>query len=127
MKPDEFIQPILDYFKPDYYMTEVIIGGCRADLLVFSRGEIIGIEIKSDKDTFIRLRGQLPQYYEACSRVYIAVSNDREVPKDVPSFVGILNVSEDRFIEIRPGIPIFKNEKLIKRLWERAKKGDAKK
>ncbi|HBZ14945.1 MAG TPA: hypothetical protein DEO73_04200 [Pantoea sp.] len=44
----------------------------RCDLLVVSRDEIIGVEIKSDIDNLDKLEEQLESYYKCFNKVYVA-------------------------------------------------------
>lgn len=115
MKREEskFLKPLENYFKSSsdcIFKTQVKVRSSIIDFLVFVQNnkneisEVIGIEIKSDKDSFRRLTKQLSDYYGICNRVYIAVE-DKEVPKDMPSFVGVFRlnnnkIEEERYAEI---------------------------
>jgi hypothetical protein len=60
--------------------------------------EIIGIEIKSDKDQIIRLKDQLVRYFRLFDKVYIALEN-RSVPEFVPTYIGIIRCNNKVSIE----------------------------
>ena len=51
--------------------------------------EIIGIEIKSDKDNLNRLKNQLLQYIRIFDKVYVALEN-KETPEFIPPFIGVI-------------------------------------
>lgn len=61
--------------------------------------KLIGIEIKTDKDTFNRLSTQLPNYVKVFDEVYIAVQS-KEIPKQIPQFIGVVRINEKKEIVI---------------------------
>lgn len=114
-----FVEPILKYFRVKKYLREFNASGARLDIVfaIEFRGEIqeiIGIEIKSDKDTYKRLRTQLPGYYSLCDRVYLAISNEKELPENLPWFVGVLRVSKDKVQVPIPAPPLSKSARDIR-------------
>lgn len=68
----------------------------RCDLLVATKKDIIGIEIKSDIDNLDRLEDQLASYYKCFNLVYIACGNKHynEIKKIKGRF-GIIFISKD--------------------------------
>lgn len=55
--------------------------------------ELIGIEIKSDKDKIKRLDEQLINYINLFDKVYIAIEK-KMTPENLPSFVGIIRLND---------------------------------
>ena len=60
---------------------------------------LIGIEIKTNKDTFKRLAQQLPAYVRVFDKVYIAVQT-KEIPEQIPQFIGVIRINEKKEITI---------------------------
>ncbi len=60
--------------------------------------EIIGIEIKSDKDQIVRLKHQLVRYLRLFDKVYLALEN-KKVPDFVPTYIGIIRCNNRVTIE----------------------------
>lgn len=56
------------------------IGSCIADCLIFTENELIGIEIKTERDSVKRLNKQLSSYSKICDKVYVLV-HDKHVDK----------------------------------------------
>ena len=78
-------EPLFDYLEERFgkarMFEEKIIGKSRADVLMVTERRITGLEIKSDADTYERLRRQIRDYdkelrcnrqipCEACGRTY---------------------------------------------------------
>lgn len=96
---EDIREPLFDYLE-DYYgkvriFEEIIIGRSRADILALTETDIIGIEIKSDADSYERLKGQVRSYNKYCDYNYIAVgrSHEKQVDKHIPAEWGILVLS----------------------------------
>lgn len=60
--------------------------------------ELIGIEIKSDKDQIKRIKEQLVHYIRIFDKIYIALEN-KNVPDFVPLFIGIIRCNDDVSVE----------------------------
>jgi hypothetical protein len=73
----------------------------RNDVMGISHDDIISIEIKSDKDTFLRLKKQLTTYRTFSTKVYVAL-DEIHLEKYYKQF--------EEFDDV--GILMFKNEKL---------------
>lgn len=73
------------------------IGKSRADALAVTDGVLIGIEIKSDGDSYTRLKSQIRSYNQYCNQNYIVIGSchRKHVEEHVPDFWGILVVSRD--------------------------------
>lgn len=94
-------EPLFDYLDAEFgkvrVLEEKIIRKSRADVLAITDGAIIGIEIKSDSDTYTRLTTQVKDYDKYCDFCYIAVgeSHKLHVSEHVPDYWGILVISSD--------------------------------
>lgn len=76
---------------------ELVIGKSRADAILVNEGEILGFEIKSDKDSLVRLTTQVKNYERFCDKCYIVTGIhyiDR-IEEAVPEHWGIYDVMKD--------------------------------
>ena len=78
-------------------IDEKVIGKSRADIMAVTDGIIIGYEIKSDLDTYARLKTQVRNYNKYFDVCYVVVgkSHQKGVIKHIPEFWGVLVVSEE--------------------------------
>jgi len=60
--------------------------------------EIIGIEIKSDKDQILRLEYQLVNYIRIFDRVYLALES-KTIPDFIPPYIGIIRCNDHILFE----------------------------
>lgn len=97
---DEDIRdPLFDYLEERFgkirLFEEKTIGKSRADMIMLTDDSMIGIEIKSDVDSYERLKRQVRDYDKYCDRNYIAVgkSHEKYVEKHVPKTWGIFIIS----------------------------------
>lgn len=76
---------------------ELVIGKSRADAIVVKEDEIIGIEIKSDKDSLVRLKTQVKNYERFCNKCYLAtgVHYIDKVEEVIPDYWGIYDITRD--------------------------------
>lgn len=91
--------PLFDYLEENFGKIRVIdekqLGkSTRADMFMVTEEEFIGIEIKSDADTYTRLHMQTKGYDAYCDRNYIVVGNRhrKHVAEHVPEYWGIILV-----------------------------------
>lgn len=80
------------HFKQQVEINHSIIDGiafCK-DYLMGNKFLIVGFEAKTDKDNYGRLFGQINSYLAICDMVYLVVQN-KEIPKDLPFFVGVIS------------------------------------
>lgn len=77
-------------------MEEFPMGDSRADLLLVTNTKLIGLEIKSDRDTFVRLPRQIKDYERFFDVNYLVVGtyHVEEAIRTVPSHWGIYEVYE---------------------------------
>lgn len=91
-------EPLFDYLEERFGKTrmfeEKIIGRSRADIIMLTENQLIGLEIKSDADTYERLKRQIRDYDKYCDINYVVVgkSHEKHVPEHIPDWWGILAV-----------------------------------
>lgn len=98
-------------------LEEKTIGKSRADIVMVTEGRLIGIEIKSDVDSYARLKKQVRDYDRYLDSNYIAVgeSHARHVSEHVPQTWGILVFSvKDGRITVEEQRPASENPKMRK-------------
>lgn len=101
MKDKDIREPLFDYLDEKYgknrVFEEKIIGFSRADIIMIIENEFIGLEIKSDADTYVRLESQISDYDDYCDRNYVVVgkSHAKHVEEHIPPYWGIICVYED--------------------------------
>lgn len=109
------------------FLEELVIGKSRADIVMVTGDGLIGIEIKSDADTYARLPGQVKDYDRFFDYNILACgsSHGRHVSEHVPSHWGIITVEEDskdldcyllRKAQLSPKVKL-KNQ--VRLLWRR--------
>lgn len=93
-------EPLFDFLDEKYGKNRIFeekqMGRSRADIIMIVENEIIGFEIKSDADTYERLKRQAKDYNKFCDRNYIVVgkSHIRHVSEHIPKEWGIICVQE---------------------------------
>lgn len=116
-------EPLFDFLEEIYGVNCIIeekqMGRSRADVVMVTPEAVYGIEIKSDADTYARLKRQVRDYNWFYDYNYIVVgtSHAYHVQEHVPKWWGIITV------EIENGKPDFyvlkQPEKNPKLKWER--------
>lgn len=126
---EDIREPLFDYLEEHFGKTRIfeekIIGKSRADIILLTESQVIGLEIKSDADSYERLKRQVRYYNMYCDRNYVVVgkTHEKHVEKHVPGDWGILVVSvEGRTIVVsmqRDAVenPKMKRESQITMLW----------
>ncbi len=90
-------EPLFDYLEERYGKVRVIeekqMGRSRADIVMVLPGELAGIEIKSDADTYARLERQVKDYDRFFDRNYVVVGSTHamHVGEHVPEYWGIIS------------------------------------
>lgn len=122
-------EPLFDYLEERFgkarMFEEKIIGKSRADVLMVTEGRITGLEIKSDADTYERLKRQVRDYDKFFDDNYIVIgkSHAMHVEEHIPEYWGVLLVSvngrEIVIEEVRPAKqnPNVKRELQLTLLW----------
>ena len=101
MLDQEMREPLFDYLDENFGKIRIIeektIRGSRADVLGVLDGYFVGFEIKSDQDTYERLKTQVQDYDRFCDFCYIVVgaSHRKHVAEHVPDHWGIIVISEE--------------------------------
>ena len=109
------------------FFDEFRIGSSRADLVMVSKDSLIGIEIKSNADSYARLPTQVRDYDRFFDGNYIAIgaSHAAHVSEHIPEHWGIIVVNEQKdslsFRVLRNLKPTQKSKlhMQIKLLWRR--------
>lgn len=124
-------EPLFDYLEKRYGKVRIIeekqIGKHRTDVLVVTETFLMGIEIKSDADTYTRLEGQVKEYnkYFDYNWVVVGTKHAHHIEERVPSFWGIITVErngdEVDFYELRKAQvnPKCKIKNKLSILWRR--------
>ena len=93
-------EPLFDFlderFGKNRILEEKIIGSSRADVVMVTPEAIYGIEIKSDADTYARLKSQVKDYdkYYDLNFVVVGTSHAAHIEEHVPAYWGIITVEE---------------------------------
>jgi hypothetical protein len=93
-------EPLFDYLEERFGKVRIIeektMGRSRADIIMVMPDSIVGIEIKSDADTYERLKRQIRDYNKFCDKNYIVVgkSHEKHVENHVPKHWGILVIQK---------------------------------
>jgi len=94
-------EPLFDYIDNNFSKVRVIeekqIGKSRADVMLVMDGMLVGIEIKSDADTYARLERQIEDYNRCFDMNYVVVgtSHAAHIEEHVPKWWGIITVEEN--------------------------------
>lgn len=101
MLDKEIREPLFDFLEEFYgkirIFEEKVTGISRADALGVIDGQLIGLEIKSDRDTYTRLKRQTVDYDELCDVNYLVVgkSHRKQADQHIPKHWGIICVYEE--------------------------------
>lgn len=93
-------EPLFDFLEEQYgkcrMIEEKIMGRSRADIVMITEDSFYGIEIKSDRDSYVRLPRQLKDYEKFFDYNYIVVgsSHGLHIEEHVPEHWGIIVVEE---------------------------------
>lgn len=91
-------EPLFFFLEETYgkvrFFEEKIIGKSRADVMMVIEHALVGIEIKSDADTYARLKGQVRDYSRFFDYNYIVIgtTHAQHVFEHVPDDWGIITV-----------------------------------
>ncbi len=93
-------EPLFDFLEERYgkvrILEEKTAGNSRADVVMVIPDKIVGIEIKSDADTYTRLESQVADYdlYFDQNIVVVGSTHAGHVAEHVPDYWGIISVEE---------------------------------
>ena len=123
-------EPLFDFLEEQYGKVRILeeknIGRVRADVVMITEDALYGIEIKSDADTYTRLKKQVKNYdmYYDRNIIVVGTSHAAHVSEQVPDWWGIITVEQDEAGEIDFYIlrapqdnPKLKDERKITILW----------
>ena len=94
-------ESLFEFLEREYgvvrFLEEKVTGRTRADALMVTDDSIHGIEIKSDADTYERLKKQVRYYNRYCDRCWIAAGarHRLHVGEHVPAWWGIIIVDTE--------------------------------
>ncbi len=93
-------EPIFEYLEEHHdkvmILEEKTMGRSRADVVMVLEEEVVGVEIKSDADTYARLSRQVKDYDRFFDRnlVVVGTSHAHHVAEHIPDYWGIITVEE---------------------------------
>ena len=85
-------EPLFDFLEEYYGKTRILeeklIGRSRADIMMVISSHVVGIEIKSDADTYARLRRQVKDYNQYFDYNYVVAgtSHAMHIEEHVPEW-----------------------------------------
>lgn len=100
LKDKEIREPLFEFLDETFGKVRVIeektIGKSRADVLLVMENALVGIEIKSDADTYERLARQVRDYNSFFDYNIVAVgtSHAAHIAEHVPDWWGIITIEE---------------------------------
>ncbi len=115
LKDKDIREALFDYLELKYkkirIYEEKMIGRSRADVIMVITDGIVGIEIKSDADTYVRLDSQIKDYdkYFDYNIVVVGGTHGSHVKEHVPEYWGIITVDE---IDGKPDFYVMREPKL---------------
>lgn len=107
MLKDQYIrEPLFDFFDEKFGKVRIIeekqIAKSRADVMLVLEEKLIGVEIKSDADTYARLARQVKDYNKFFDYNYVVVgsSHSKHIEEHVPEYWGIIEaISKEESVE----------------------------
>ena len=93
-------EPLFDFLEEYYGKIRIIeekqIGRSRADIMMVFPDGVAGIEIKSDADTYARLKRQVKDYDRFFDRNYVVAGSTHamHIGEHVPEYWGIISVEQ---------------------------------
>ena len=93
-------EPLFDFLEDRYGKIRIIeekrMGRSRADVVMVMAEALMGIEIKSDADTYARLKRQVKDYNRFFDSNIVAVGSTHaaHIEEHVPAWWGIITVEE---------------------------------
>jgi len=108
-------EPLFEFLEEEYrkirILEEKTINDSRADIMMVLPDGLVGIEIKSDADTYARLAGQVKDYDRFFDENIVVVGSVHamHIGEHVPEYWGIITVEEtesgpDFYILRQPGL-----------------------
>lgn len=94
-------EPLFEYIEETFGKVRILeekrIGKSRADVMLVMDSALIGVEIKSDADTYARLERQVLDYNRCFDMNYVVVGTRHaaHIEEHVPEWWGIITVEEE--------------------------------
>ena len=101
LKDKDIREPLFDFFDEKFGKVRIIeekqIAKSRADVMLVLEKTLVGVEIKSDADTYTRLSRQIKDYNKFFDYNYVVVgsSHSKHVDEHIPEYWGIIVATED--------------------------------
>ena len=101
LKDKDIREPLFDFFDEKFGKVRIIeekqIAKSRADVMLVLEETLVGVEIKSDADTYTRLARQIKDYNKFFDYNYVVVgsSHFKHVDEHIPEYWGIIVATED--------------------------------
>lgn len=106
LKDQDIREPLFDFFDEKFGKIRIIeekqIAKSRADVMLVLEEKLIGVEIKSDADTYARLARQVKDYNKFFDYNYVVVgsSHSKHIEEYVPEYWGIIEaISKEESVE----------------------------
>ena len=106
LKDQDIRDPLFDFFDEKFGKVRIIeekqIAKSRADVMLVLEEKLIGVEIKSDADTYARLARQVKDYNKFFDYNYVVVgsSHSKHIEEHVPEYWGIIEaISKEESVE----------------------------
>ena len=106
LKYQDIREPLFDFFDEKFGKVRIIeekqIAKSRADVMLVLEEKLIGVEIKSDADTYARLARQVKDYNKFFDYNYVVVgsSHSKHIEEHVPEYWGIIEaISKEESVE----------------------------
>lgn len=106
LKDQDIREPLFDFFDEKFGKVRIIeekqIAKSRADVMLVLEENLIGVEIKSDADTYARLARQVKDYNKFFDYNYVVVgsSHSKHIEEHVPEYWGIIEaISKEESVE----------------------------
>lgn len=129
LKDADIREPLFDFLEERYGKNRIIeekmMGRSRADIVMVLPDCLVGIEIKSDADTYVRLSSQIKDYdkHFDYNMVVVGGTHATHISEHIPDYWGIITVEEmdgkEDFYVLREPIqnPKAKLEKKLTFMW----------
>ena len=98
MNDKDIREPLFEFLEEAYgkvrILEEKTMGKSRADVVMVTPELLCGIEIKSDADTYARLKRQVKDYdlYYDCNYAVVGTSHAMHIEEHLPAWWGIITV-----------------------------------
>ncbi|MCD7820427.1 MAG: sce7726 family protein [Lachnospiraceae bacterium] len=101
LKDKDIREPLFDFLEESFGKIRIFeekrMGGSRADVIMVTPGAVVGIEIKSDADSYTRLRTQVEDYDRYFDQNYVVVGTSHafHIEEHVPEYWGVITVERE--------------------------------